>query len=100
MWFRFRKILERPAWNPPCCVTLEISYDADPAFVPYDEEGSTGGVSEVDYTVVAVYGLLGQYGQPTAFQAAEIALRAETGLDDDIRDWCAEDFAQRESEQK
>lgn len=96
--FRFRKIIERPDWEPPQAVSLEICYDAEPAYIPYgeDSEDCEGGVRNASWTVVAVKGPVGYYSQPEIF--AETARRVS---DDPVValaliDWCMEDFAQRE----
>ncbi|HUT60742.1 MAG TPA: hypothetical protein VNA25_23090 [Phycisphaerae bacterium] len=96
MTYRFRKILERPDWKIPVGLSLEITYEVEPVEVPYDDDSDPGGgVSSVNWTLVAVRGPLGHYHQPAAFSWAEAALRDEPGLDDEIMDHCVHDYAER-----
>ena len=95
MTYRFRHIIERPDWNPPQAITLEIAYEAKPQEVDYDEGSCSGGVCRVSWVIVAVRGPMGQYHQPEAFWKAMAAIAHEPGILIEIRDLCEQDFAQQ-----
>lgn len=97
MCFRFRKIIERPDWRPAMAVTLEITYEADPVELDYDDDQCQGGVYNVQWEVVRLHGYNGQYHNPDAFHEAERLLCIEDGLEEEIQDACLQDFAQRDA---
>ena len=93
--YRFRRIIECNDQNPPLAVTIEVSYHAERETIPYGEDESTGGVLDYKWVIVCVRGPIGEYYQPGAFDQASEALAVIDGLDSQIREWAAEDFAQR-----
>jgi len=95
MIYRFRKILERPDWNPPLGLSLEITYDAEPMEAWHDDDGEAGGVLDYAWSIVAIRGPLGQYHQPEVFAPASERLMAEPDLDTQIKDFCWQDYAER-----
>ena len=97
MTYRFRTMIERPDWNPPQCVNIEVTYDATEPTVRYNEDEVDGGVSECAWEVVMVKGPCGWYHNQTPFSFANAKLDNDPDFEQTIRDLCQEDFAQRYS---
>jgi hypothetical protein len=97
MRYRFRKMIERPDWATPYCVCLEIEYEIEPAPPVWDDEVGPGGLTDWFWTVARLHSPVGQTHTPEAFTEAERLLEAEPDFEQEVLDWCREDYAQREA---
>ena len=99
MQYRFRTMIERPDYTPPCAIALDVTYAAEQPYIEYDEEEtSSGGVSAIAWTVVRLWHSTGQTYNTSALNETTNRLLVEPEFYDEIRDRCLEDFAQREIE--
>lgn len=91
MIYRFRKILERPDWDIPVALSLEVAYDYHEGPINEDSEP----ISQIRWMIAAVRGPVGQYHQPSAFVWAMNLLYIETDLNAELLALCYEDYADR-----
>jgi hypothetical protein len=90
--FKFRKVIERLEW----VATIEVKYSAMPFDTPRytdDKETSTGGVYEWAWDVVEVHRPV---STPVSIAMARSALELEAEFEDQVYNWCQDDFAERD----
>jgi hypothetical protein len=93
MCYRFRQILEKPDWNPPVLLTLEITYSIGVIEISGED---VEGVVNVKWALVGVKGPIGTYHQPEIFTDSLKHLLTDPDLPNWVLDMCYQDHAQRE----
>ena len=94
MQYSFRKIIDRPDWEWPMAITIEVEYDADPVYI---SEGQVcGGISEYGWGVVAAQSILGPYTMDETLRRVYRMLKKEPAFDAEVKDYCLHDFADRD----